>query len=218
MREASRRDRDSRGAWAGAGGRVGPAGAVLPGRGARSSLASRPLLPQQLSRPEGSGGTVGPRGLRACRERSLGFRGCLEGRWGKARRINALEFRRGHDPRTAPGAERVPGLHLHLEQAQRPAGTAGSERGKRRAQGGWADPSQCLGRSLGAAGRAAGRGRVPARGPGGPCSRGPRGAGGRGVRGLGPGRGTRDGPQWPSLGEPALGNGERGPSRPQVEI
>lgn len=104
----------------------------------RPLSASRPLPPQQLSRRVGSGGAVDPGGLRARRERSLGFRGCLEERRRKERRRKGLEFRRGHDPRTAPGAERVPRFHLHLEQAQRPAGTArlGAREPARR-MGGW---------------------------------------------------------------------------------
>lgn len=162
MREASRRDSDSRGTRAGAGGRVDPAGAVLPGRGAPSSL-SRPLFPPQLSRRVGSEGTVEPGGLRACRERSRGFRGCLEGRGRKERRIKGLESRRGHDPRAALGAERVPGFHLHLEQARRPAGTVRPRAREPASAEGVGGPEPVRGEEFGGRGRGRGRGRVPGR-------------------------------------------------------
>lgn len=88
---------------------------ALPGRGART--------PSPL--PVRSGGTVGPKTLCAFPEGSIRLRGRLERRWRRERRIQGLEIRRGNDPRTALGSERVPRVHFHLEQAERPSGVTG---------------------------------------------------------------------------------------------
>lgn len=107
-----------------------------------------PLLPQQLSPRVGSGGTVGPRALCACPEESFPLRGHLEGSWRRERRrICRLEVRRGNDTRTALGSERVPRVHFHLEQAERPSGAV-CLRARELARAEWVDLSQCLGKSL----------------------------------------------------------------------
>lgn len=105
-----------------------------------------PLLPQ-LSPRVGSEGTVGPRGLCACPEESFPLHGRLEGSWRRERRICRLEVRRGNDTRTAFGSERVPRVHFHLEQAERPSGAV-RLRARELARAEWVDLSQCMGKSL----------------------------------------------------------------------
>lgn len=52
--------------------------------------------------------------------------------------------RRGNDPRIALGSERVPRVHFHLEQAERPSGTAWL-RARELARAEWVDLSRCMG-------------------------------------------------------------------------
>ena len=53
-------------------------------------------------------------------------------------------MRRGDDPRTALGSERVPRVHFHLEQAEWPPGTV-RLRARELASSEWVAPSQRLG-------------------------------------------------------------------------
>lgn len=86
-------------------------------------LHSRPLLPQQLSRKFGFRTTARPRVLCTCREENICLCGRPEGPWRRGRRIQGIEVRRGNDPRTALGSERVPRVHFYLEQTEWPPGT-----------------------------------------------------------------------------------------------
>lgn len=114
----------SRGAGAAANGEPSRARRTSGTRRADPFPAPCPLLPHQSRRVD-SGGTVGPKTLCAFPEGSIRLRGRLERRWRRERRIQGLEIRRGNDPRTALGSERVPRVHFHLEQAERPSGVTG---------------------------------------------------------------------------------------------